>query len=78
VEGAAETEVGILGPLVVPVHGTSLAPSAAKPRQVLALRASNLGLHVSVGTIVQELWGDANPGCPVRRALIAYAPTARR
>ncbi|PKW10959.1 DNA-binding transcriptional activator of the SARP family [Streptomyces sp. 1222.5] len=74
-------EVGILGPLVVTVNGTSLAPSAAKPRQVLALLASNLGRHVSVGTIVQELWGDATPGCPtavvqtyvkqLRRALAA-------
>ncbi|MEV6948872.1 AfsR/SARP family transcriptional regulator [Streptomyces sp. NPDC051172] len=79
-------EVGVLGPLVVTVNGTSLVPSAAKPRQVLALLAANLGRHVSLGAIVQELWGDETPGRPtavvqtyvkqLRRALsTALVPT---
>ncbi|MET7477724.1 AfsR/SARP family transcriptional regulator [Streptomyces sp. NPDC005648] len=57
-------EVKVLGPLVVTVHGTSLVPSAAKPRQVLALLAANLGRHVSLDAIARELWDDTPPGRP--------------
>ncbi|MFC3575128.1 AfsR/SARP family transcriptional regulator [Streptomyces yaanensis] len=57
-------EVGVLGPLVVAVNGRSLVPSAAKPRQVLALLAANLGRHVSLDAIVRELWDDMPPGRP--------------
>ncbi len=41
-------EIGVLGQLVVTVHGRSLVPSAATSRQVLALLAANLGRHVSL------------------------------
>ncbi|MFI6876098.1 BTAD domain-containing putative transcriptional regulator [Streptomyces sp. NPDC050400] len=57
-------EVDVLGPLVVRTHGVSLVPSAAKPRQVLALLSANLGQHVSLGAIERELWDDSPPGGP--------------
>ncbi|MFI7011988.1 BTAD domain-containing putative transcriptional regulator [Streptomyces sp. NPDC050145] len=57
-------EIGVLGPLVVTVHGRSLVPSAAKSRQVLALLAANLGRHVSLDAIVRELWDGTTPGSP--------------
>lgn len=56
--------VAVLGPFVATVNGTSLVPSAAKPRQVLALLAANLGRHASGTAIERELWGDTPPGCP--------------
>ncbi|GGL05614.1 hypothetical protein GCM10010094_77970 [Streptomyces flaveus] len=79
-------EVGFLGPLVVTMHGRSLVPSAAKPRQVLALLAVNLGRHVSLDAIVRELWDGTPPGQPtgvvqtyvkqLRRALAAVLDPA--
>ncbi|GGO51185.1 hypothetical protein GCM10012287_32620 [Streptomyces daqingensis] len=57
-------DIGILGPLVVRVDGTSVVPSAAKPRQVLALLAANAGQQTSTETIAQELWGSSPPSNP--------------
>ncbi|MFC4497406.1 BTAD domain-containing putative transcriptional regulator [Streptomyces ovatisporus] len=57
-------DIGILGPLVVRVDGTSVVPSAAKPRQVLALLAANAGQQMSTATIAQELWGSSPPTNP--------------
>ncbi|MCX5141896.1 MULTISPECIES: AfsR/SARP family transcriptional regulator [unclassified Streptomyces] len=56
--------IGVLGPLVVTVNGTSVVPSAAKPRQVLALLAANLGRHVSMAAMAEELWDGDPPGRP--------------
>ncbi|MEU6090405.1 AfsR/SARP family transcriptional regulator [Streptomyces sp. NPDC047085] len=57
-------ETGILGPLVVRVAGTSVVPTAAKPRQMLALLAVNVGRDVSMATLVEELWDGSPPGGP--------------
>lgn len=57
-------EIGLLGPLVVTVGGRSVVPSAAKQRRLLALLAVNLGREVSMGTIVEELWGGCPPSGP--------------
>ncbi|MGW0828064.1 AfsR/SARP family transcriptional regulator [Streptomyces sp. NPDC002845] len=54
-------EVRILGPLVAQLDHTSVVPSAAKPRQVLALLALHAGQVVTVSTLLDELWGDAPP-----------------
>ncbi|MFC4507135.1 MULTISPECIES: AfsR/SARP family transcriptional regulator [Streptomyces] len=54
-------EIRVLGPLVAELDHTSVVPSAAKPRQVLALLALHAGRVVTVSTLLDELWGDAPP-----------------
>ncbi|GAA2939199.1 AfsR/SARP family transcriptional regulator [Streptomyces enissocaesilis] len=76
-------EIGVLGPLVVRIDGTSVVPSAAKPRQMLALLAVNAGHDVSMATLTEELWGESPPSGPagvvqtyvkqLRRAISAAA-----
>ncbi|HEX8005084.1 MAG TPA: winged helix-turn-helix domain-containing protein, partial [Trebonia sp.] len=53
--------VGLLGPLSARLNGRSVAPSAAKQRQVPALLALNVGRVVTVSTLIEELWGDNPP-----------------
>ncbi|MCN9242388.1 AfsR/SARP family transcriptional regulator [Streptomyces sp. RY43-2] len=57
-------EIGVLGPLVVRIDGTSVVPSAAKPRQMLALLAVNAGWGVKVTTLTEELWDSSPPSGP--------------
>lgn len=54
-------EISVLGPLTARLGQTSVVPSAAKPRQVLALLALNSGREVSVSALADELWGDGPP-----------------
>ncbi|MFI1890575.1 AfsR/SARP family transcriptional regulator [Streptomyces jumonjinensis] len=54
-------EIRVLGPLVAQLGNTSVVPSAAKPRQVLALLALRPSQVVTVSTLLDELWGDAPP-----------------
>lgn len=54
-------EIRVLGPFVAQLDHTSVVPSAAKPRQVLALLALHPGQVVTVSTLLDELWGDAPP-----------------
>ena len=54
-------DVGLLGPLSTRLNGKSVAPRAAKQRQVLALLALNTGRVVTISTLVEELWGDNPP-----------------
>lgn len=57
----ARLRVRILGPLSAHLGQRPVAPSAAKPRQILALLALNAGRVVTVSTLVEELWGDDPP-----------------
>lgn len=54
-------DVKVLGPLEVQRSGASIVPSAAKPRQVFALLALNVGQVVTVSTLMDELWGTELP-----------------
>ncbi|MFD5405428.1 AfsR/SARP family transcriptional regulator [Streptomyces griseorubiginosus] len=54
-------EIKVLGPLEVRENGVSVAPSASKPRQVLALLALRAGHVVPVPTLMDEIWGDRIP-----------------
>ncbi len=54
-------QIKVLGPVEARVNGRSVTPTAAKPRQILALLALNSGQVVSVPTLVEELWGDWPP-----------------
>ncbi|WP_328870165.1 AfsR/SARP family transcriptional regulator [Streptomyces sp. NBC_00287] len=54
-------EIAVLGPLAAQLGEKSVVPSAAKPRQVLALLALDSGRKVSVAALAEELWGDRPP-----------------
>ncbi|WP_412792276.1 AfsR/SARP family transcriptional regulator [Streptomyces sp. MS06] len=55
---------------IAPDHGAGAAterlPSAPKTRQLLALLLLHAGAQVSLGTCVQELWGDDSPRSAVQ------------
>jgi DNA-binding SARP family transcriptional activator len=53
--------IRILGPFSAEVNGTSIVPTAGKPRQILALLALNAGRIVPVPTIMDELWAGRPP-----------------
>ncbi|HEY0168622.1 MAG TPA: AfsR/SARP family transcriptional regulator [Jatrophihabitans sp.] len=57
--------------------GDFAAPSAAKPRQMLALLALNAPSIVSVGSIVEELWSEWPPPS-ARTTLQTYVLQLRR
>ncbi|MDH6579758.1 AfsR/SARP family transcriptional regulator [Kitasatospora sp. MAP5-34] len=54
-------DVQVLGPLAAAASGTSIVPTATKPRQILALLALNAGRIVSVPQLMEELWGTELP-----------------
>ncbi|MDT0346916.1 AfsR/SARP family transcriptional regulator [Streptomyces litchfieldiae] len=54
-------EINILGPFTAQDHGVSIVPSAAKPRQLLALLALHADRVVTVSTLMEELWGESIP-----------------
>lgn len=54
-------EVKVLGPLDAQVNGSSIVPTAAKPRQILALLALEAGQVVTVPALIEELWGMQPP-----------------
>ncbi|SDP62839.1 AfsR/SARP family transcriptional regulator [Lentzea jiangxiensis] len=54
-------QIKVLGPVEAVLNGRSVTPTAAKPRQILALLALNSRQVVSVPTLVEELWGDRPP-----------------
>jgi DNA-binding SARP family transcriptional activator len=54
-------DIGVLGSLDVRVNGVSVAPSAPKPRQVLALLALHADRVVPVASLIEELWAGHPP-----------------
>ncbi|MEV7978780.1 AfsR/SARP family transcriptional regulator [Streptomyces sp. NPDC086519] len=54
-------DIGLLGALNVTENGVSIAPTAPKPRQVLALLALRADQVVSVPTLIEELWAGTPP-----------------
>ncbi|MGW1196792.1 AfsR/SARP family transcriptional regulator [Streptomyces sp. NPDC002536] len=54
-------DVKVLGPLRAYERGVSLVPSAAKPRQILALLALHADRVVTVPTLMGEIWGEDVP-----------------
>lgn len=70
-------EIKVLGQLEAMVNGRSVTPTAAKPRQVLALLALRVGQLVSVPVLIEELWGDRPPPS-VRTTLQTYILQLRR
>ncbi|MEU9001577.1 AfsR/SARP family transcriptional regulator [Streptomyces sp. NPDC059982] len=70
-------EIRVLGPLTALEEGTSVVPSAGKPRQIFATLALNADCPVPMGTLLKELWGDAPPRSAVR-TLQTYVMQLRR
>ncbi|MGW2649319.1 AfsR/SARP family transcriptional regulator [Streptomyces sp. NPDC001393] len=64
-------DIDVLGTLAVRLNGVSIAPTAPKPRQVLALLALRAGQVVPVGVLTEELWG-AEPPRSARATLQTY------
>ncbi|MEV6689435.1 AfsR/SARP family transcriptional regulator, partial [Streptomyces sp. NPDC051130] len=54
-------DIEVLGALVVRENGISITPTAAKPRQVLALLALHADRVVPVTALIEELWGGEPP-----------------
>jgi DNA-binding SARP family transcriptional activator len=54
-------DIDLLGPLLARQHGLSVAPTRAKPRQVLAMLALNAHQAVPTSAMLEELWGHELP-----------------
>ncbi|MEV4279906.1 AfsR/SARP family transcriptional regulator [Actinoplanes xinjiangensis] len=54
-------EIEVLGPLAAAHNGTSFAPTAGKPRTVLAMLALHAGSVVTVDQLITELWPHGRP-----------------
>ncbi|MFJ3883281.1 BTAD domain-containing putative transcriptional regulator [Streptomyces sp. NPDC090077] len=54
-------DIDVLGALTVRENGVSITPTAAKPRQVLALLALHADQVVPVAALIEELWGTEPP-----------------
>ncbi|MEU6407072.1 AfsR/SARP family transcriptional regulator [Streptomyces sp. NPDC046985] len=54
-------DIKLLGALSVTENGLSVAPTAPKPRQVLALLALHADRMVPVAALTEELWGQHPP-----------------
>ncbi|GHH24732.1 AfsR/SARP family transcriptional regulator [Streptomyces rubradiris] len=64
-------DIEVLGGFSVRLGGVEVAPTAPKPRQVLALLALNANRTVSSRTLIEELWG-AQPPRSARTTLQTY------
>lgn len=54
-------KITVLGPLEAWQNGVSIAPTAHKPRQTLAMLAIGAGQLVPVSALIEELWSDGPP-----------------
>ena len=54
-------DIDVLGALNVRENGVSIAPTAPKPRQVLALLALHADRVVPIASLVEKLWADRPP-----------------
>ncbi|MFE4695566.1 BTAD domain-containing putative transcriptional regulator [Streptomyces sp. NPDC056738] len=64
-------DIEVLGALDVRENGVSVAPTAPKPRQVLALLAVHADRVVPVASLIEELW-SARPPRSARTTLQTY------
>ncbi|MFD7295365.1 BTAD domain-containing putative transcriptional regulator [Streptomyces sp. NPDC059897] len=64
-------DIEVLGSLSVRENGVQIAPTAPKPRQVLALLALNADRVVPVPVLTEELW-DEHPPRSARTTLQTY------
>ncbi|WP_338895254.1 AfsR/SARP family transcriptional regulator [Streptomyces sp. TG1A-60] len=55
------TDITVLGPFTATYGQSSFAPSATKPRQILALLALQADRVVPAPTLMEEIWGEELP-----------------
>lgn len=72
-----EFEIRLLGSMTGTIDGVSVLPSAAKPRQILALLALSPGEAVQTAALIEELWG-VRPPRSVVTTLQTYVLQLRR
>ena len=56
-----QAEINVLGTLDVVIDDVCVVPSAAKPRQLLAMLAVNAGNVVRTSALMEELWETHMP-----------------
>lgn len=54
-------DISVLGPCRIVIGDVSVVPTATKPRKVLAMLALHPDQIVSVGALMEELWGEYPP-----------------
>lgn len=54
-------DIEVLGPLAARESGSSIVPTAAKPRKVLAMLAVHADQVVPMASLFEELWGEDIP-----------------
>lgn len=69
--------IRVLGPVTATAGGTEVPLGGSKPRTLLALLAVHAGTVVSVGRVVDALWGERPPG-QARAAIYTYVSALRR
>ncbi|MGW2649788.1 AfsR/SARP family transcriptional regulator [Streptomyces sp. NPDC001393] len=69
--------IRVLGPFSAEANRTSFMPTAAKPRQILAVLTLNAGQPVPVPTLIEELW-SAEPPQSAPTTLQTYISQLRR
>lgn len=72
-----DVDIKVLGALSMTTAGKAMTPSAAKPRQILALLALRAGEVVPVPTLIEEVWGE-DPPRSVTTTLQTYILQLRR
>src|SRR2546423_10308858 len=70
-------EVRLLGPVEAGVDGRPVELPAAKPRAVLAVLLLDRNRVVSVGRLIEDLWGDEPPETATK-ALQGYVSQLRK
>jgi DNA-binding SARP family transcriptional activator len=56
-----DVDIDVLGPLVARQLGSSVVPTAAKPRKVLAMLTVHADQVVPMASLFEELWGEDIP-----------------
>ena len=74
---ASVAEFRVLGPVEAVVDGRSVELPAAKPRALLAVLLLSRNRVVSVGTLVEDLWGEEPPETATK-ALQVYVSQLRK
>lgn len=71
-------DIRVLGPLTADVCGTTVVPTANKPRQLLALMALNVNQVLSVSTLMDEIWRRTDIPRSALSTLQTYVLQVRR
>lgn len=74
---AGLTQLNLLGPLEILVSGVTVSPGGAKPQILFAYLCLNVNRNVSVGNIIEAIWGETPPSS-ARKNIQLYVSRLRR